>query len=509
MMNKFLLILVIAFLLTSCNSGNTVSDGEGSSTEVVIGLIVDSVGEPVEGAVVSLYPSDYNPVVHNGEGRLTDTSDQSGLYEFEIQDSGAYFVVCKESGEGKRGAMTHYSSPIKPDTTFDTLVILAMVEKTIAVSETTVDTVSGYIYIPGTDYVVPVEEATKSNGNINFTIDAMPQGEAISVNLSSTVNPDNEEVIAEDVTNFVPFWYKVLSKDVDPLSQITHMVEDSTGAFWFGNDFSILKLEDNGIWKQYDIASGDLISKVFDMDVDKSGNLWVTHSLDGISYFDGTDWKRYDSLTFNPIGGARCVTAQSADTVWFGNLTGHKGPFRYVKSTDSWTSVKITDNVANNGLFDIQYKDGNLWAATTSGCAEYNGTDWNYYASAVMGIGITYPENLAITSGGGAWFSSDSGMTHYDGFTWTNYTPSNSDLQSNKLNELALDTEGRMYVASPEKGVLSYYGGDWTEHSSDKGTPPSVDDSLDVVTVDSEGNIWACGKSGVFVMGPTAGKYSK
>lgn len=503
MKTRILMIIAAGLFLLFCACADKVSGGEGSSTEVVIGLIVDSVGVPVEGAVVNLYPSDYNPVVKNGEDRLSDTSDENGFCKFEIEEVGAYSIVCEAGavGNNRYGSMSVCTTSVESDTIFDTMFIEFLVAKTVAVLESAVDTVGGYLYIPGTDYSVPFAKAVKSDGYYSFTFDAIPQGEIVTVNLSSTEKPDIDVVIEEDVKVFDPVWYKVHSSGVDSLKNVHHIIQDSGGGIWFVTANSLLRLKNMNEWIQYDIQP------VSDIEADLNSGVWVVYGLANISHYDGSNWITFDSLDFDLISGVGYVTVQSEDTVWFGNRTGNKGPFNYVKSTDSWASVVIPGGETNNSIYGIEYSDGELWAATYEGCAEFNGGSWSHIGKSVMGMNSGYPRNLDIVPDGGVWFSGSYGVSHYNGSGWDFYDTLTSDLHSLDLYDIAHDSEGRVFV-STAKGLASYYGGEWKEHSGDAGTPPSVDKVLYSAMVDRDGNIWVGGfDAGVYVMGPTAEKY--
>lgn len=192
MRNKLMLILMAGLIILSCTSSTNVVDDEGNSSEVVIGQIVDTLGVPVEDAVVSLYPSDYNPVTDSGTGKLVDSTDENGMYEFEIEEPGTYNIVCEDigSGEGKRGGIAGYSSVEDIDTTYDTLEILPMVAKTAVIPDSLIDTTGGYVFIPGTDYSVPVSDANNKDGYYSFTFEAVPQSEGTTVYYSSTNTED-------------------------------------------------------------------------------------------------------------------------------------------------------------------------------------------------------------------------------------------------------------------------------------------------------------------------------
>jgi hypothetical protein len=531
-MIKIFLYLLLSLLISCGSGGQFASDGEGSSTEVVIGLVTDNLGTPVENVIVNLYPSDYNPVTDSGVGKVMDSTDEDGIYEFEIVEPNSYNIVCERvcSNNSRRGAVTTYSSS-EVDTTYDTLKLMPMVEKVVAVSASDLDTVGGFVYIEGTDYLVPISDAVETDGFYNFTFTAVPQGDEVAeVSYSSTDEPE-EEVVVEEVEAEEPVeeepvieedpeeepvveedpssdttWYRVYSEGVDPLVEVYSVVQDSSGAMWFGNGSALLKVE-NGNWTQFDTSSGELNGSVSDIEADLNGGIWVTSGSNGLSYFDGANWTIYDSLDFSAIAGANCVVSISADTTWFGSTSGgDRGVFSYVKSSDSWSSVYLPGAGSENVIFDLESRGDEVWAAIVGGSSRYSNGVWTNFGRSEMGMDDGYPRNVDIMPDGGVWFSGSTGASYYDGDNWTFYDTTNSGLHAQDLYEITLDKDGRVYFGTSQ-GLTSYSDGEWKEHGSDAGTPPSVDDVIVAVTVDREGNVWAVG-NGVYVMGPTAEKYA-
>jgi len=508
-MIKTAMYFILSLLLISCGSNNqALTGGEGSSTEVVIGYVSDNSGRPVKNVIVTLYPQNYNPITDNGVGKLTRTTDENGRYEFEIAEPDTYTIVCEDVGQDteKRGAITVYTSSDEVDTSFVTHEIVLMVEKVVAVPESLVDTVGSYIYIPGTDYTVPLAEADKTEGFYSFTFDDIPQGDLPTVNYSSSETPEDDVVILEEVQSFDPIWYKVESSGVDALKNIRQITQDSAGGIWIGSDDALFRLENYNQWTQFDTATGELDGGIVDMSADLDNGIWIVDMSDKISYYDGSTWVSYNSLDFNLISGVSSVTALSTDTLWFGNNM-NRGPFRYIKSSNTWSSELIPRETHENTVFSLDSQKGKVWTVSPTGCAMYYNDTWTVYTNEDMGFPRVYARFLNILPDGSVWFSGDDGMSHYDGSSWVYYSGASNILQTDYLFEVTHDTEGRIYVGS-SKGLASFYGGEWKEHSGDAGTPPTVNEEITSVDIDRDGNIWACGDSGAYVMGPTAEKYS-
>lgn len=510
MINKLLPILIAGLLILSCASSMDSANEGGNSSEVVIGLVVDSVGAPVAHAVVSLYPHDYNPVTDGGAGKLTDTSDENGNYRFELVSPETYSIVCEDVGNGgvQRGAISVYQASHDADTTFDTLELQPMVAKTIAVPDSLVDTVGGYLYMSGTDYSVPVSEAEKAGGYYNFTFTAVPQGEIASVNVSSTEDPEDDVVVEEEVKTYEPIWYQVHSSGLDSLNNVTRITQDSSGAMWFAGGSNLFRLQEFSNWTVLDTVTGVHSGKIFGLAADMDKGVWITDSTGRIHWYDGISWNTFDSTDWDRIRGAYAVAAVSPDTMVFGDKEGNRGVYIYEKSKNAWT-VLDSGNGGASKVLALDCQDGEIWSLHDLGCAWYQGVpqNWDSYNIASMGQLAASPENIDILPNVGVWFASAAGLSFYDYNSWEYIDTGNSGIHAADHFEIDHDAEGRLYVTT-SKGLASLYGDVWKEHSGDAGTPPPVDNPLYSTTVDRDGNIWVGGAAaGVYVMGPTAKQY--
>lgn len=69
----------------------------GSSDTELIGCIKDSLNKPIEGAIITLYQNDYNPVDDSSiQIMLIDTSDINGNFSFKLKSGGTYNLVAQK-----------------------------------------------------------------------------------------------------------------------------------------------------------------------------------------------------------------------------------------------------------------------------------------------------------------------------------------------------------------------------------------------------------------------------
>jgi hypothetical protein len=144
-------ISTLAFCSTLRCAAPVQSTG-GSSSETIIGKVVNGDGSPARSTVVTLYPADYDPI---GDAPLarsnSDTTDSDGAYSLKAADSSAdYSIVATNPGSGTRAFVADIV--VSGDTTRAPDAVLSMPG---AVSVAVPDSVTaagagGYVYIPGT-----------------------------------------------------------------------------------------------------------------------------------------------------------------------------------------------------------------------------------------------------------------------------------------------------------------------------------------------------------------------
>lgn len=167
------LSLAAAFLACS----NRVASGGGDATETgnarVAGIVLDSMGAPVRGAVVDILPSGFDPVAGAAvPDSLKDTTDAQGRYRFTRLADGEYNVLASDDASHTRlsvwGIRLGADSVLVPA---DTLRIPGSL--VIPIPETA-DSGVGWIYVPGTLLRVRVDSELRIAGEV--VLDSVPMG---------------------------------------------------------------------------------------------------------------------------------------------------------------------------------------------------------------------------------------------------------------------------------------------------------------------------------------------
>jgi hypothetical protein len=185
----FLLVWAGAGLFVGCIGPNRVASGGG--TETVIGSIVHEDGKAAWNTVVRLYPADYNPGGTPVQVPADTTSD-SGKYSFSNVSAGAYTITAFNPEKSTRALVCDITVGEK-----DVAVPAATlhVPGTIKiVLPDSVDTATGYVYIPGTGIT---KKVTTAAGVV--VLDSVPSGTIPSILYNVTSDSSQIKVFRNNI----------------------------------------------------------------------------------------------------------------------------------------------------------------------------------------------------------------------------------------------------------------------------------------------------------------------
>ena len=169
-------------------AGTVTQSGNGR----VAGVLVTTTGAPASGTQVKLFPSDFNPVI-NGAIVPVETTDTNGHYAFDGIKTGSYNVVAIQPDQ-KVQAATFGINVVSGDTFIvppDTMRITGSIK---IVLPTTVDTVNGYFFIPGTTIFSLI------NDHIGTAIlDSVPAGVNLSIYYAVKGNSTQPQLVRDSV----------------------------------------------------------------------------------------------------------------------------------------------------------------------------------------------------------------------------------------------------------------------------------------------------------------------
>jgi len=273
---RFLFCILLSLLLCCVSKPVSVAGG-GSDTELS-GRIVNASGNAVAHVVVRLFPSDFNPVCSKTLAtNLSDTTNDSGDYNFRNIAQGSYNIVSICSANGTRALISgivtsgHDTLAIPADT-LQAPGIIHLYDLNKYVSA------SGYVFVPGTNLSVQV-----TAGDSDAVLDSVPVGiiTACCYYVKATNKSDiirSNIAVANNTASIVvyPFWkysrHLILNTSISGanvggnvnnfpvLARLTSAIFDFSQAQADGADIRFAKAD--GAPLSYEIERWDIVNKL-------------------------------------------------------------------------------------------------------------------------------------------------------------------------------------------------------------------------------------------------------
>ncbi len=231
---------------------------------------------------------------------------------------------------------------------------------------------------------------------------------------------------------------------------------------------------------------------VFVSKMDSKNNLWIG-TQNGLARKSGNTWTVFNTLNSN-LTSDWIQTIEIVDTneIWIGTVGFTPGLFKYNgisivkydsingKATPSSIYALKKDNNGNlwigggftsfkfdgTNLIDLDLngplyinsfalRNGTLWAGSYAyGVYKYNGSVWTNYNMSNSNIPSNYMERVCIDTNNVVWmggFGSSSevmGLTKFDGINWTNYNTTNSNIPRNPIYDIVIDKSNVKWIAN-------------------------------------------------------------
>jgi ligand-binding sensor domain-containing protein len=258
--------------------------------------------------------------------------------------------------------------------------------------------------------------------------------------LTRTNGEDWENIIIPGAAYPAQFWARGLA--IDHLNNI-----------WFNLKYDVtLKYSDGEGWTTYDSnETGMFFGHVFTLKHDHIGNLYFA-TAGGLIKFDGVNWVRFD-LSNSGITSSEVISLSIDvdNSVWLSSLGhpvfgGQSGVSHFDGS--NWTTYNTNNSElpANAPVIVVQ-NNGIKWFVSGFAAARFNGSNWNVLSIPHDGPGGV--SKMYVDPFDHVWFcTTDNGLIKFDGMQWTTYKTSNSGIPSNWVNDVAVDPEGKVWVAT-------------------------------------------------------------
>lgn len=233
-------------------------------------------------------------------------------------------------------------------------------------------------------------------------------------------------------------------------------------------------------WTTFRRETSALPSNVVqDVALDAAGRVWLG-TLRGVTVLElppqgqasQPQWMIYNQDNSGlPDNDVLAIAVGGEGRVWIGTRSGLT---RFDPAADDWkTWTPRNAPLPESELRDIALaSDGSVWVATTAGAVAltpseewrtYNTSNSELLSDAVFDIAVQ-----ATAQGDRIWFATNRGafVLDPDRNTWANYTPENSGLAWDAVSGIAIDADGKVWLATFGRGVSTLSSdGQWHSYT--------------------------------------------
>lgn len=291
-----------------------------------------------------------------------------------------------------------------------------------------------------------------------------------------------------------------------PLSSnfISALALDLDGSLWLSYDLRYetgsrggVSRYDGSTWAHFRTDnSGIPTESVHDLAIDHQGVKWLATAM-GVVRFDGTDWMVFDrsnsDLPSNDVGQ---LYVDEDDVVWAGTqgagLAGFSdggwithatsnSPFPYPRyNSTSQFSVTALKRAPDGSIWMGLFQDG--------GVLRVAGEEWVGYDTGNSSLPSDHVFDIAFETHGTAWIATPRGLAAFDGNEWRIYDASNSELRQDYARCVAVDpVSGSIWVGN-QYGLAVFDGTTWTHYDQQNSGLPS--NYIEALAIDGRGNVY-------------------
>jgi hypothetical protein len=409
--NLSILLICGAILFAKC-AKTPLAGGSDNPDFKVAGVILDSNGKPAPNTEVILVPGSYNPATDALLARpMIDTTDLLGEYRFAAGKTGAYNIQAVHLSQRTRALITGVS--ISTDSTRVPTAALTIPGAIKVMLPPDIDTVNGYVYVPGT---ILKSFIHRNTGYV--LIDSVPTGVIPAIYLGThdsapycfrhtiTVTSSDTAITANGAWRFSMIIYLNTTSsganvagtviNFPVLVRLTKSNFDFNQAQAGGNDLRFTKSDNTAL--PYEIERWDATEGFAEVWV-KIDTVYGNDSAQFISMYWGASTV---GSTGSSQGSGTLAAAESNGAAVFDTSNGFQAVLHMIQSNNG----KILDATAN-------HYDGVLSSTTVNGSAigpigvacNFSGSSGNIQLTGTAKSNLSFPQYGTYTIA--AWVYAD------------------------------------------------------------------------------------------------------
>lgn len=241
-------------------------------------------------------------------------------------------------------------------------------------------------------------------------------------------------------------------------------------------------------WQVYTTEYSEIPSDYIDKIV-VCGDRLIFPTSSEIGVFDGSRWSKLEDWG---TGGADALACAPDGSIWAAHFQG----VSYYNGSQ-WETTD-TQTVTGSGVAHYEdmvvTPDGRVWVLTSDGVAMFDGSAWTMFSEGNGFNDNYFFDSLTVDPQGRPWVAFSQGVAVFDDGAWMVYK--NSNIGS--AEDIAVDSQGRVWVATFRNGLFILDNGNWSEYSEEMGSLSS--DHVRSVATDALGRVWVGGTWGLQVI---------
>jgi ligand-binding sensor domain-containing protein/signal transduction histidine kinase len=263
---------------------------------------------------------------------------------------------------------------------------------------------------------------------------------------------------------------------------------DADGNLWVGLDGGGLNRVKRQEFRLLDDTYGKIAQSLCP---DDQGGLWVSSKFDDFSYWKDGIWTSvkafFGSLSrFNPTA----ILVDREQRVWAATRPAVGAPL-FQWENGAFRPVFPTTNSAISGLFEDHA--GTLWAATSGGLGQWNGSDWRVFTTN-DGLSANIVHAIAEDHAGNLWIGTEGGgLNKFREGHFTSFRKENG-FPSDNISAMWVDAADVLWIGTLGNGLIRFSNGNWTHYTTQNGL---IGNSLDYLIEDDAGFLWVGSNAGL------------
>ena len=220
---------------------------------------------------------------------------------------------------------------------------------------------------------------------------------------------------------------------------------------------------------------------------DHQGGLWTAFNAHGMSYWTTN---AVQDFAVGQLSNAWTVLVDKEQRVWAG--TRDEGLFQFQDNHFQTAPGTAILGPTIFALFEDQ--DGQIWAGTKSGLANFDGQSWKLFTTR-DGLSENAVRAIAQDAGGNLWVGTESsGLNLFKDGKFTAYRAGENGLPGDDISCLYADKDDALWIGTSGHGLARLRDGKWARYSTKDGL---ASDSISYITEDDAGYLWIGSNAGL------------